>query len=240
MTRTAGRPRPLVLVVLDGFGIGTRSAADAIASARMPVWRGLLEQWPHARLDASGAAVGLPVGQMGNSEVGHLNLGAGQPVLQDLPRIDAAIADESFFSNPALLDAVKRAADGTGCISSACSGRAASTRSTAMRWPSPASPGSMGAPTWSCTACSTAATRRPVGRDFVPDFEARLHAAHPDARIATIGGRYYGMDRDKRWERIKEAYDAIVHGKGPEAASAAPAIAKRMPGVRATNSCSPR
>ncbi len=100
-TDAAGRPRPLVLVVLDGFGVGRRPEADAIAAARMPVWRALLAEWPHALLDASGAAVGLPPGQMGNSEVGHLNLGAGQPVLQDLPRIDAAIASGSFFANPA-------------------------------------------------------------------------------------------------------------------------------------------
>ena len=104
------RPRPIVLVVIDGFGIGSNAADDAIASASMPVWRGLLERWPHAVLGASEEAVGLPPGQMGNSEVGHLNLGAGRPVLQDLPRIDAAIADGSFFERPALLDACRRAA----------------------------------------------------------------------------------------------------------------------------------
>ena len=92
-----------MLVVIDGFGIGADPAGDAIAASHMPVWRGLLERWPHARLDASGEAVGLPPGQMGNSEVGHLNIGAGRPVLQDLPRIDAAIADNSFFARPALV-----------------------------------------------------------------------------------------------------------------------------------------
>src|SRR5262245_7885585 len=91
-----GRPRPIGLCVIDGFGIGPRPADDAIAAARMPVWRGLLERWPHATLRASAEAVGLPAGQMGNSEVGHLNIGAGKPVLQDLPRIDTAIADGSF------------------------------------------------------------------------------------------------------------------------------------------------
>jgi 2,3-bisphosphoglycerate-independent phosphoglycerate mutase len=77
----ADRPRPVVLVVLDGFGLGRDPAADAVAAADMPVWRSLLERWPHARLEASAEAVGLPPGQMGNSEVGHLNLGAGRPVL---------------------------------------------------------------------------------------------------------------------------------------------------------------
>ena len=90
LTTRTERPCPLVLVVIDGFGIGPDPAVDAIAAADMPRWRGLLAEWPHCRLDASGPAVGLPAGQMGNSEVGHLNLGAGRPVLQDLPRIDAA------------------------------------------------------------------------------------------------------------------------------------------------------
>ena len=90
---TVGRPRPIVLVVLDGFGIGRDPTGDAIAAAPMPTWRGLLARWPHCVLQASEEAVGLPPGQMGNSEVGHLNLGAGRPVLQDLPRIDAAIVD---------------------------------------------------------------------------------------------------------------------------------------------------
>ncbi len=103
------RPRPIVLVVLDGFGIGHRPEADAIAAASMPRWRDLLAHWPHATLQASEGAVGLPVGQMGNSEVGHLNLGAGRPVLQDLPRIDAAIEDGTFFDRPALNEACDRA-----------------------------------------------------------------------------------------------------------------------------------
>ena len=110
----ADRPRPIVLVILDGFGIGGDVRGDAIAAARMPVWRGLLARWPHALLEASAEAVGLPPGQMGNSEVGHLNLGAGRPVLQDLPRIDAAIADGSFFERPALVDACRRAIATTG------------------------------------------------------------------------------------------------------------------------------
>src|SRR5256885_14867953 len=105
----ADRSRPIVLIVIDGFGIGGDPTTDAIAAADMPVWHGLILRWPHARLEASGQAVGLPPGQMGNSEVGHLNIGAGRPVLQDLPRIDAAIADGAFFERPALLEACRRA-----------------------------------------------------------------------------------------------------------------------------------
>ena len=100
-----------MLVVLDGFGIGRDPARDAIAASPMPVWRGLLQRWPHSTLQASEEAVGLPPGQMGNSEVGHLNLGAGRPVLQDLPRIDSAIEDGTFFTRPAFLDACRRARD---------------------------------------------------------------------------------------------------------------------------------
>jgi 2,3-bisphosphoglycerate-independent phosphoglycerate mutase len=214
-----------VLVVLDGFGIGARPADDAIAAARMPVWRGLLEHWPHAVLQASAEAVGLPHGQMGNSEVGHLNLGAGQPVVQDLPRIDAAIANGSFEQNRALLDAARRAATGHRLHLVGLLG-----------------PGGVHSVDRHAVAIARLARQvgaRDVvvhglldGRDtpprsaegFVPDFEVRLREAHPQARVATIGGRYYGMDRDKRWERVRQAYEAIVHGRGLSAASAIDAV----------------
>jgi 2,3-bisphosphoglycerate-independent phosphoglycerate mutase len=223
---TAPRPRPLVLVVIDGFGIGRVPADDAIAAARMPVWRGLLARWPHSSLEASEEAVGLPPGQMGNSEVGHLNLGAGRPVLQDLPRIDAAIADGSFFTRPALVAACDRAAHAGG----------------RLHLVSLIGPGGVHANDRHLVALAHLAADRGVpevcvhalldGRDtpprsavgFMTDLETRLAAAHPDARIATVGGRYYAMDRDKRWERTARGYDAIVHGVGERAPSAIAAI----------------
>ena len=221
----ATRPRPLVLVVLDGLGIGRRPADDAIAAARMPVWSGLLERWPHALLQASAEAVGLPAGQMGNSEVGHLNLGAGMPVVQDLPRIDAAIADGSFERNPRLLHAVDRAAKG---------GR---LHLVGLLGPGGVHSIDRHAVAIARLARAHGATDVVVhglldGRDtpprsadeFVPDFEARLHDAHPSARIATIGGRYYAMDRDKRWERVQRGYEAIVHGQGIAAPSPTEAV----------------
>ena len=216
------RPRPIVLVILDGFGIGSRPDADAIAAARMPRWRALLDAWPHARLGASGPDVGLPEGQMGNSEVGHLNLGAGRPVLQDLPRIDAAIADGSFRANAVLVDA---------CRSAATAGRRLALVSLA-------GPGGVHANDRHLVALAELAHQEGVrdlvvhalldGRDTAPrsalayleDLEARLALAHPGARIASVGGRYYAMDRDKRWDRVRRGYDAIVHGAGLEAASA--------------------
>jgi 2,3-bisphosphoglycerate-independent phosphoglycerate mutase len=219
------RPRPLILIVVDGFGIGERPADDAIAAANMPVWRGLVAQWPHAQLEASGEAVGLPVGQMGNSEVGHLNLGAGRPVAQDLPRIDAAIADGSFFSNPRLLAAIRRAAAGHRLHLIGLLG-----------------PGGVHSVDRHAVAIARLARQEDAqdvvvhglldGRDtpprsadrFVPAFESRLHEVHPAARIATIGGRYYAMDRDKRWERTGRGYEAIVHGQGLVAPSATEAV----------------
>ncbi len=219
------RPRPIVLVILDGFGIGPDIAKDAIAAASMPRWRELVARWPQAVLRASEDAVGLPRGQMGNSEVGHLNLGAGQPVLQDLPRIDAAIADGSFFSRPALLAACERAK--------------ASGRLHAVGL---IGPGGVHANDRHLLALVELAARLGVpsvrihalldGRDtppssalgFVQELEARLATVHPDARIASVGGRYYAMDRDQRWERIERGYDAIVHGTGLHAASASAAI----------------
>ena len=211
------RPRPIVLVILDGFGIGRDPAGDAIAAAPMPTWRGLLAHWPHSVLRASEQAVGLPAGQMGNSEVGHLNLGAGRPVLQDLPRIDAAIADGSFFTRPALLAACARAMAGRGVLSIV----------------SLIGPGGVHANDRHLVALAKLAHQQGVprvevhalldGRDtppssalgFVADLEPRLAAAHPEARIVTVGGRYYGMDRDRRWDRIERAYDAIVHRESP-------------------------
>jgi 2,3-bisphosphoglycerate-independent phosphoglycerate mutase len=220
------RPRPIVLVVLDGFGIGRDVSADAIAGARMPVWRRLVRDWPHAQLLASEEAVGLPPGQMGNSEVGHLNLGAGRPVLQDLPRIDAAIADGSFATRPALVEACERAAHPGG----------------RLHLISLLGPGGVHANDRHLVALARLASRLGVprvrvhalldGRDtpprsaigYVLDLEGRLSAAHPDAKIATVGGRYFAMDRDGRWDRVERGYDAIVHGVGERAESATAAI----------------
>ena len=220
------RPRPVVLLVIDGFGIGPDASVDAIAAARMPEWRRLLADWPHSRLDASGPAVGLPVGQMGNSEVGHLNIGAGRPVLQDLPRIDAAIADGSFFTNAALVAAVRTAAQ-TG---------------KRLHLVSLIGPGGVHANDRHLVAIAELARLEGVqdlvihalldGRDtpprsagpFLVDLEARLTVAHPGARIATASGRYYGMDRDQRWERVEVFYRAMVHGEGIFATTAAEAL----------------
>jgi len=223
---TGGRPRPVVLVVVDGFGIGPDPSVDAIAQAWMPRWRGLLDEWPHTVLEASGPAVGLPEGQMGNSEVGHLNIGAGRPVLQDLPRIDAAIADGSFATNAVLREAID----------------VVRTRGSRLHLVSLVGPGGVHAVDRHLVAVAAMASDAGVGdvavhalldgRDtpprsavaFLPDLEARLSGAHRGARIATIGGRYYGMDRDTRWDRVARWWEAMVHARGDVAASVTDAL----------------
>ena len=214
-----------MLCVLDGFGLNDDPRRNAVLAARMPVWDRLTSEWPTARLAASGEAVGLPVGQMGNSEVGHLNLGAGFPVIQDLPRINRAIADGSFYENPALIAAVDHALD----------------RGSRLHLLGLIGPGGVHAVDEQIIAICELARHRGLpgervllhaftdGRDtpprsaglLVPELEASLDGR---ATIATVSGRYYAMDRDGRWERTKRAWDAIVHGQGSRAGSAREAI----------------
>ncbi len=218
--------RPVVLCVLDGFGIGTDPAGDAVAAAEMPTWRRLWAEWPHARLAAAGEAVGLPAGQMGNSEVGHLNLGAGFSVLQDLPRITQAIADESFAANPAMVAACR--------IAIAHDGR--------LHLLGLIGPGGIHAVDEHIVAMAALAHTQGLpadrvllhaftdGRDTPPRSAAVLLPAllsrlEGTATLATVSGRYWAMDRDGRWERTQRAYEAIVHGRGATATDAAAAIA---------------
>ncbi|HET7521000.1 MAG TPA: 2,3-bisphosphoglycerate-independent phosphoglycerate mutase, partial [Candidatus Limnocylindria bacterium] len=199
----------------------------ALLAARMPAWQALLDEWPHARLEASGEAVGLPAGQMGNSEVGHLNLGAGFPVLQDLPRISRAIVDGTFFENTVLIQAVSHAlADGGRLHVLGLIG-----------------PGGIHAVDAHIEALIELAARLGLppdrvllhaftdGRDtpprsaaeLLPELESRIAGR---ATIVTVSGRYYAMDRDKRWERTQIAWEAIVHGRGQAAPSASEAIGR--------------
>jgi 2,3-bisphosphoglycerate-independent phosphoglycerate mutase len=216
----------VVLCVLDGFGLSDDPARNAVLSARMPTWDRMTAEWPSCRLEASGAAVGLPAGQMGNSEVGHLNLGAGFPVLQDLPRISAAVADGTFFANPDLLAAARQAVE----------------HATRLHLLALVGPGGVHAVDEHILAMVDLAARAGLppdrvllhaftdGRDtpprsavaLLPDLERRIAGR---ATIATVSGRFYAMDRDGRWERIALAWEAIVHGRGETAASTRDAIA---------------
>ena len=202
--------RRIALVIIDGFGVSNGGACDAIAAASMPNWRALCAQHPHTTLGASGEAVGLPAGQMGNSEVGHLNIGSGQRVPQDLPRIDAAIADGSFGQMGALRSALAAAGEsGLHLITLLGDGGVHANDRHAIEV---------------LRAAHEAGVPRILvhllldGRDTPPrsaaaalaSFEQRMREAAPSAEIATIGGRYYGMDRDGRWERTNTALEAIV------------------------------
>jgi 2,3-bisphosphoglycerate-independent phosphoglycerate mutase len=215
----------VVLVVLDGFGLNDDPSRNALLAAPMWNWNRLLAEWPHSQLEASGEAVGLPAGQMGNSEVGHLNLGAGFRVLQDLPRISAAIADGSFFENAAL--------------NAACRGVAG--RDASLHLMGLVGPGGVHAVDEHLVAMVELAHRSGLppervrfhaftdGRDtpprsadvFLPALEARFDGR---ATIATVTGRYWAMDRDRRWDRTKRAYDAVVHGIGLLAPTASAAV----------------
>ncbi len=207
---TATSAQRLALIIVDGFGVGDGGPSDAISAASMPNWRALCAQHPHTTLGASGEAVGLPVGQMGNSEVGHLNIGSGQRVPQDLPRIDAAIADGSFAQMSGLRSAVTAAQEsGLHLITLLGSGGVHANDRHAIEV---------------LRAAHEAGVPRILvhllldGRDTPPrsaaaalaSFQQRMNEAAPSAQIATIGGRYYGMDRDARWERTGAALDAMV------------------------------
>ncbi len=214
----AATPRPVMLAVLDGWGWREERADNAVRQARTPNFDALWASCPHAFLRTSGLDVGLPEGQMGNSEVGHLNLGAGRVVMQDLPRIDAAVADGSIATLPALRDliAALRASGGTchlmGLISP---GGVHSHQRHAV-----------------ALARALAAAHIPVaihaftdGRDTPPraaadylrelvEQTAPLHGV----QVATVIGRYFAMDRDQRWDRVQKAYRAIAEGDGLRAA----------------------
>ena len=217
-------PRPVVLCVLDGWGHRVETADNAIALADTPVWDRLVAEHGHGLLATSGAAVGLPDGQMGNSEVGHMTIGAGRVLLQDLARIDAAVADGSLARNPALLSLVERL-------------RRSGGRCHLLGL---ASPGGVHAHRDHMAALARIVAGHGVpvavhafldGRDVpprsalddLPRFEDSLREA-PGARIATVAGRYYAMDRDGRWERTARACDAVVSGRGGTAATATEAV----------------
>ena len=210
-------PRPVMLVILDGWGWREDAADNAVLQAHTPTFDALM-QGPHAFLRTSGLDVGLPAGQMGNSEVGHLNIGAGRVVMQELPRIGLAIEDGSLAQNPALLGLV---------------GALHRTGGTCHLM-GLVSPGGVHAHADHAVALARilAGHRIPVavhaftdGRDTPPQSAAaaigELVAALPGtARIATVDGRYYAMDRDNRWDRVERAYLAIAEGRGPAFADA--------------------
>ncbi|HET6603502.1 MAG TPA: 2,3-bisphosphoglycerate-independent phosphoglycerate mutase [Xanthomonadaceae bacterium] len=207
-------PKPVLLLILDGWGHSEKTEGNAIAQARCPNWRRLLAESPHSLIHTSGLAVGLPEGQMGNSEVGHMNLGAGRIVYQDLTRIDQAIAEGSFYRNPALTGAVDaaNAVAGTLHLMGLLSPGGVHSHEDHIH--------AMVQLAHERDAASIAVHAFLDGRDTPPQSARpslerlqQLCAGIPGARIATVGGRYYAMDRDHRWERTERAWHAIVDAR---------------------------
>lgn len=216
----------MALVILDGWGLAPPGPGNAISLAETPVFDRLWSEYGTTQLSAQGPDVGLPVGQMGNSEVGHLNLGAGSIVKQDLARIDSAVADGSFFENEALASACRRAVDSPrgrlhliGLVSDGGVHSGWEHLEAAIELAS-----QEGVPDLVFHAITDGRDTLPNGgARYVEELERWLRSA---GRVGTVGGRYYGMDRDTRWERMKLAYDAIVHAEGPRAADSAAAISE--------------
>jgi 2,3-bisphosphoglycerate-independent phosphoglycerate mutase len=218
------RPRPVVLCILDGWGERADRADNAILLAKTPNWDRLMARYPHAHLQASELSVGLPSGQMGNSEVGHMNIGAGRVVMQDLPRIDRAVADGSLADFPALRDfvaALKKSGGKAHLLGLL-------------------SPGGVHSHQDHLAALANILDKAGLevvvhafldGRDTPPksalDFLARFAAATAGAkrmRFGTVGGRYFAMDRDKRWDRVEKGYRALVMAEGSHAPDAVTAV----------------
>jgi 2,3-bisphosphoglycerate-independent phosphoglycerate mutase len=203
------------LVILDGWGLAPPGPGNAVELANTPVFDRLWAEHPHTQLDASGRSVGLPDGQMGNSEVGHLNLGAGAVVRQDLTRIDDAIADKSFFQNEALLRAcgVARARGRLHLLGLVSRGGVHSSMDHLRALIELA--GSEGVPDTIVHAFTDGRDTSPTsGAGYVAEVES-----WGGSRTASVSGRYYAMDRDRRLERTQSAYDAIVEGRAERTAS---------------------
>jgi len=211
---TPANKRPTALIILDGFGYSESSASNAIEQADTPVWDGLWKNFPHALVQTSGMAVGLPEGQMGNSEVGHMNLGAGRIVYQNFTRISKAIDDGSFFQNETLIEAIDTAV----------------SKNAAVHIMGLASPGGVHSHDDHILAAIDLAAQQGAKRVYVHAFldgrdtpprsaentlkklDDRLHE-HGVGYVASVIGRYYAMDRDNRWERVQLAYDLLVKGE---------------------------
>lgn len=217
--------KPVMLMILDGFGISHKTEGNAVKAANKPNFDAYYKNYPHTQLGASGLSVGLPDGQMGNSEVGHLNIGAGRIVYQALTKITKAIEDRSFFQNEALNKAVDNVLK----------------HNSSLHLLGLVSPGGVHSHSDHLKGLLRFAKEKGLkkvyvhaftdGRD-VPPSSAKEYIKDMESymgkigvgEIASVSGRYYAMDRDKRWERVKLAYDAIVDGKGNKADSALSAV----------------
>ncbi|HEV8460768.1 MAG TPA: 2,3-bisphosphoglycerate-independent phosphoglycerate mutase, partial [Gaiellaceae bacterium] len=200
----------VTLVILDGWGVAPPGPGNAVELADTPVFDRLWSEYPHTTIEASGEAAGLPPGQMGNSEVGHLTIGSGRRLYQDLMRVNKAIEDGSFFESPVLKAAFERGnrVHLLGLVSYGGVHSHIDHLRALLRF----------APekTWIHAFTD--------GRDVSPTSAVRDLAELPQGRIATVVGRYYAMDRDQRWERTQTAFDAITSGKGTHTTNVVAAV----------------
>jgi 2,3-bisphosphoglycerate-independent phosphoglycerate mutase len=217
--------KPVVLIILDGWGINMQKEGNAIAAARTPVYTALLNDCPHTQLLASGEAVGLPDGQMGNSEVGHLNLGAGRVVYQDSTRISKAIREGDFFKNPVLLSAMEPAArNGKDLhLMGLLSDGGVHSRPDHIYAILDMARGQGVKNLYFHAFLDGRDTPPSSALDYIIALENRFSQIGL-GKIATISGRYYAMDRDKRWERVQKAYEVMVLGEGLRKYSAVEAV----------------
>jgi 2,3-bisphosphoglycerate-independent phosphoglycerate mutase len=217
--------KPLLLMILDGWGINPDSAHNAVALANTPNLTGYLNGYPHTSIHASGMAVGLPDGQMGNSEVGHLNLGAGRVVYQELTRVTKSILDGDFFTNPVLLDCIAKikASGGRLHLSGLLSDGGVHSHNTHLYAFLELVKREGLTDVFVHCLLDGRDTPPQSGREYLAQLEAELIRIGV-GKIATIMGRYYAMDRDNRWDRVEKAYNAIVCGEGEFKVSAKEAI----------------
>ena len=206
-----------LLMILDGWGIGNHSESDVIFNTSTPYWDYLLKTYPNSQLQASGENVGLPDGQMGNSEVGHLNIGAGRVVYQDLVKINKACADNSILKNKEIVSAfsyAKEKGKNIHFMGLTSDGGVHSSLDHLFKLCDIAKEYGLENAFIHCFMDGRD-TDPKSGKGFIEELEA--YCAKSTGKIASIIGRYYAMDRDKRWERVKEAYDLLVNGKGTAA-----------------------
>jgi 2,3-bisphosphoglycerate-independent phosphoglycerate mutase len=218
--------KKLALIILDGWGYGKQDNSDAAYAANTPFFDSLLKNYPNSKLEASGEAVGLPAGQMGNSEVGHMNLGAGRVVYQELGRINKSITDRELHSNPILVSAFDYAKQNNKAVHfiGLVSNGGVHAHIEHLKALCDASNEAQVPNTFVHAFLDGRDTDPNSGLGFITDLEN--HIQNTNAKLATMVGRYYAMDRDNRWERVKQAYDVMVNGVGEKTQDALAAIKK--------------
>jgi 2,3-bisphosphoglycerate-independent phosphoglycerate mutase len=208
-----GQKKPLVLTILDGWGFSSTAEGNAIAAARKPTYDLLLRQYPNTLVQTSGPSVGLPEGQMGNSEVGHLNIGAGRVIYMDVTRIDRMIASGEFFNNPVLLDSMRHAKTHRLHLMGLCSDGGVHSLLTHLYALLEMAKKQNVEQVFVHCFMDGRDTPPESGAGFIEQVQKQMRQIGA-GKIASVSGRYYAMDRDKRWDRVERAFDAMVLGKG--------------------------